>query len=135
MVNKLFRRNKLYLLRMTDGILVIEHLNVFNIVLIELSYVDIKITNEDKSINLLCSFPDSWDNLVVAIGSSKNALVLEDVVYSMLSEEMRRMNMEGSTKYALVVRGRPIYKNKGRFFGRKFKSKGRSKSPVQSTRR
>jgi hypothetical protein len=41
--------------------------------------------------------------------------------------------MEGSTKDALVVRGRPIDRDKGRFSGRKFKSKGRSKSLVQST--
>jgi hypothetical protein len=43
--------------------------------------------------------------------------------------------MEGLTKDALVVRGRPIDRDKGKFFGRKSKSKGRSKSLVQSTRR
>jgi hypothetical protein len=67
----------------------------------------------------------------VAIGSNTTTLALEDVVASMMLEEMRRKNMEGSTKYALVVRGRPIDRDKGRFFGRNFKSKGRSKSSVQ----
>jgi hypothetical protein len=43
--------------------------------------------------------------------------------------------MEGSTKYASVVRGRSIDKDKGTFFGTNFKSKGISKSPLQSTRR
>jgi hypothetical protein len=43
--------------------------------------------------------------------------------------------MEGSTKDALVVRGRLIDRDKGIFSSRNFKSKGRSKSPVQSTRR
>jgi hypothetical protein len=51
----------------------------------------------------------------MAIGSNTTTLVLEDVVSSLLSEEMRRKNMEGSTKYALVVRGRPIDRDKGRF--------------------
>jgi hypothetical protein len=69
----------------------------------------------------------------MAIGSNTTTLVLEDVVSSLLSEEMRRKNMEGSTKDALVVRGRPVDRDKGRFSGRKFKSKGRSKSLVQST--
>jgi hypothetical protein len=73
--------------------------------------------------------------LVRAIGSNSTTLVLEDVVASLLSEEMRRNNMEGSTKDALVVRGRPVDRDKGKFSDRKSKSKGRSKSHVQSTRR
>jgi hypothetical protein len=54
--------------------------------------------------------------------------MLEDMVASLISEEMRRKNMEGSTKYALVVRGRLVDRYKGRFSGRKHNSKGRSKS-------
>jgi hypothetical protein len=135
LVNKLFLRKKLYLLRMSDGSSVTEHLNVFNTIISQLSSVDIKITEEEKCISLLCSFPDSWDSLVMAIGSNTTTLVLEDVVASLLSEEMRRKNMEGSTKDALVVRGRPVDRDKGKFSGRKSKSKGRSKSLVQSTRR
>jgi hypothetical protein len=38
--------------------------------------------------------------------------------------------MEGSTKDPLVVRGRLIDIDKGKFSSRKFKSKGRSKSLV-----
>jgi hypothetical protein len=97
--------------------------------------VDIKITEEEKCISLLCSFPDSWDSLVMAIRSNTTTLALEYVVASLLLEEMRRKNMEGSTKDALVVRGRLVDKDKDKFSGKKSKSKGRSKSPVQSTRR
>jgi hypothetical protein len=43
--------------------------------------------------------------------------------------------MEGSTKDALVVRGRPVDRDKGKLSNRNSKSKGRSKSHVQSTRR
>jgi hypothetical protein len=67
--------------------------------------VDIKITKEEKCISLLCSFPDSWDRLVVVIRSNATTLSLEYMVSSLFSEEMRRNNMEGSTKDALVVRG------------------------------
>jgi hypothetical protein len=45
------------------------------------------------------------DSLVMAIGSNTTTLMLEDVVGSMLSKEMRRKNVEGLTKDALVVRG------------------------------
>jgi hypothetical protein len=131
----MFLIKKLYLLRMSDGSSVTKHLNVFNTVLSQLSYVDIKITDEEKCISLLCSLPDSWDSLVVVIGSNTTTLALEDVVASLLSEEIRRKNMEGSTKDALVVRGRPVDRDKGRLSGRKFKSKGRSNSQVQSARK
>jgi hypothetical protein len=126
---------KMYLLRMSDGSSVTENLNVFNTIINQLSSVDIKITEEEKCINLLCSLPDSWYSLVMAIGSNITTLSLEDVVASLLLEEMRRNNMEGSTKYALVVRGRLIDKDKGKFFGRKSKLKGRYKSHVHSMRR
>ena len=133
LVNKLFLRNKLYLLRMSDGSSVTRHLNAFN-TLSQLSFMDIKITQEEKCISLLCSFPNSWDSLVVAIESNTTTLSLEDVVSYLLSEEMRRKNMEGSTKYAFVVRGRLVKRDKGKLSGRKSKSKGRSKSTVQSTK-
>jgi hypothetical protein len=56
------------------------------------------------------------------------------MVASLLLEEMRMKNMEGSTKDALVVRGRPIDKDKFKFSGRNSKSKGRFKSLVHSTK-
>jgi hypothetical protein len=70
--------------------------------------VYIKINDEEKCINLLCYFPDSWDSLVMSIGSNTTTLALEDVVASLLLKEMRRKNMEGLTKYSLVVRGRLV---------------------------
>jgi hypothetical protein len=130
MVNKFFLRNKLYLLRMSDGSSVTEHLNVFNTIISQLSSVDIKIIKEEKCIILLCSLLDSWDSLVMAIWSNTTTLALEDVVSSLLLKEMRRKNMEGSTKDDLVVRGQPVDKGKGKLSGRKCKSKGRYKSLV-----
>jgi hypothetical protein len=53
LVNKLFLRNKLYNLRMTDGDSVIDHLKAFNNVVSQLVYVEIKISDEDKCMSLL----------------------------------------------------------------------------------
>ena len=75
---------------MEDEDFVTEHLNAFNTLVSQLGYVNIKIVEEDKCITLLCSLPNSWYNLFVAIGSTtKSTLKYEDVVASLLSEEMR----------------------------------------------
>ena len=51
--------------------------------------VDIKITKEEKCISILRSLLDSWDSPLVAIGSNNTTLKIDDVVASLLSEEMR----------------------------------------------
>eukprot|EP00253_Pinus_taeda_P003388 PITA_03388 len=90
LVNKLFLWKKMYNMKMKYGDSVTEHLNAFNTVISQLASVDIKISDEDKSINLLCSLPDSWDSLVIAIGSNATALQFDEIVSSLLTEEMRR---------------------------------------------
>ena len=94
-MNKLFLRKKLYNLRIKDGDSVTEHMNAFNTVVSQLSSIDIKISDEDKCISLLCSLPESWDSLVIAIGCNTTTLNFYDIVSALLSEEMRRRNMEG----------------------------------------
>jgi hypothetical protein len=79
----------MYNLRMIDGDSVTKHMNSFNTVVSQLLFVEIKISDEDKCIGLLFSLPDSWDSLVVAIGSNTTTLSFDDVVSSLLSEEMR----------------------------------------------
>jgi hypothetical protein len=122
-------------LRMSEDNSMTENLNVFNTIISQLYFVDIKITKEEKCVILLCSLPNSWDILVLDIEINSTTLALEYMVSSLLSEEMRRKNMEGSTNDELVVRGRPIDIDKGIFSGRNSKSKGRSKSSTQSMRR
>jgi hypothetical protein len=134
LVNKLFLRKKLYNLRMRDGDSVAKNLNAFNTVVSQLVYVEIKIPYEDKCISLLCSLPNLWDSLVVAIGSNTNSLKFEEVVSSLLSEEMRRKNMEGHNTYALFARGRSQERNRSNFSSGISKSKGRSKSPGKFVR-
>jgi hypothetical protein len=69
---------------MCDGISVTGHLNAFNTIISQLSFVDIKIIEEEKCIILLYSLQESWDSLVVAIGINATTLVLEDMVASLL---------------------------------------------------
>jgi hypothetical protein len=129
LVNIMFLWKKLYNIRMKDGDWVTDHLNAFNIVVSQLLYVDIKIYNEYKCISLFFSLPDSWDSLVVAIGSNTTTLSFNDAVSSLLSEEMRQMNIEGQRTDALFSRGGSQEINRSKSSSGRSKSKGRSKSP------
>jgi hypothetical protein len=121
---------------MEDGDSMTEHLNAFNTLVSQLGYVNIMIVEEDKCITLLCSLPDSWDNLVVAIGSTtQSTLKYEDVVASLLSEEMRRKGMDGHSTNALFIRGHTQDMNPSNPLGWTSKSIGRSKSPGKSLRK
>jgi hypothetical protein len=96
LVNKMFLQKKFYHLRLEDGDFVTEHLNAFNTLVSQLVSVNITIAEVDKCITLLCSLRDSWDNLVVAIGSTtQSTLKYEDVVSSLLSGYMRWKRMDG----------------------------------------
>eukprot|EP00253_Pinus_taeda_P017377 PITA_17377 len=94
-----------------------------------LSSVDIKILDEDKCISLLSSLPDSWDSLVIAIGSNATALQFDEIVSALLTEEMRRKNMDNQNGDALSVRGRSQNRNKNKSSSGRSKSRGRYKSP------
>ena len=76
LVNKLFLQNKLFHLRMDENDTVTEHLNVYNTLVSQITSVGIKMAEEDKCITLLCSLPDSWDNLIVTIGNASQATVV-----------------------------------------------------------
>ena len=72
-----------------------EHLNAFNIVISQLLSMDIKIIVEEKCISLLCSLPNSWNNLVILIGRNNATLNINNVVAALLLEELRRKTMKG----------------------------------------
>ena len=44
---------------MDDNDTVTEHMNGYNTLVIKITFVGIKMVEEDKCITLLCSFPDS----------------------------------------------------------------------------
>jgi hypothetical protein len=68
--------------------------------------MEVKFKDEDKVITLLCSFPESWDNVVTSISfSSTKVLDYDSVVGALLAEEMRRKSSkETSTSEAMVIK-------------------------------
>lgn len=127
LVNKLFLRKKLYSLIMEEGGSIADHLNAFNMLVAQLNSVGVKIDDQECCMLVLCSLPDSCDHLVMAVGSTTTTFKMEDVVASLLSEEMRRKPFE-MAKEALVARCRPTEKGKKKDKKVKSKSLGRSNS-------
>jgi hypothetical protein len=98
---------------MKEGTKVDDHLNTFNTLIVQLTSMEVKFEDEDKVITLLCSFPESWDNLVTSISfSSTDVLDYDSVVGALLAEEMRRKSSkETSTSEVMLIKGRTIEKN------------------------
>lgn len=67
--NKVFLMKKLYNIKMKEGASVVEHFNAFNIITNHLASVKIILDDEIKDILLMCSMPDNWKNLIVAMST------------------------------------------------------------------
>jgi len=68
----------------------LEHLSFFNKVISELLAVDIKIDEEDKTI-LLSSLLQSYDHIVTIMLYGTETLILEEVMSTLLFNEIRKM--------------------------------------------
>jgi hypothetical protein len=89
--NKVFLMKRLFNMKMSEGGSVADHLNEFNTVTNQLSSVKVDFDDEVRALLILCSLPESWNGLVMAVSnsvSSSNTLKFDDVVGVILSEEM-----------------------------------------------
>jgi hypothetical protein len=101
-------KRQLYNLQIKEGTQIVDHLNVFNTLICQLSSMYVKYEDEDKEVTLFCSFPESWYHLVTSMWFiSTNSIDYDIVVGALLSKEMRRRSSkETSTAEAMVVIGR-----------------------------
>ena len=90
---------------MDEGTTVADHLNVFNMVIAQLTSIGVFVSEEEHSMLLLCSLPDSWDHPVMAIRSTTTQLKMDEVSVALLSKEMQRKSYEVA-KEALIAQGR-----------------------------
>jgi len=90
--NKVFLMKHLFNVKMSEGGSVIDHLNEFNTVTSQLSFVGVTFDDEFRALLFLCSFQESCNGLVMVISNSisrYSTLKFNDVVVVILSEEMR----------------------------------------------
>ena len=81
---------QLYGLCTIERTAVLEHLNFFNNVINELLAFDAKIDEEDKALILLNSLSESYDHIVTITLYDKKTLILEEVISTLLSNEIRK---------------------------------------------
>jgi hypothetical protein len=115
--NKVFLMKRLFNMKMSEGGSVADHLNDFNTVTNQLSFVKVDFDDEVRALLILCSLPERWNGLVMAVSnfvSGSNTLKFDDVVGVILSEEMRRKSTGETSGNALNMENRGRQKDRGK---------------------
>jgi len=108
MVNKLYLKSKLFSMKMKEGESIIEHLNSFNLLLSQLASVDVEVNEEDKCILLLCSLPESWENVILSITTNLTNLKLDTLVLVFAIPTLDFVLLSRSLRIALRLFFRPL---------------------------
>lgn len=61
---------------MEEGISITDHIDIFNKIILDLQDLNVKIDDEDKAMNLLCSLSSSYEHLIVTYGRQTLTVVV-----------------------------------------------------------
>ncbi|CAL1370653.1 unnamed protein product [Linum trigynum] len=89
LTNKLHMKQRLFSLRMEEGMPPRNHLDQLNTILLDLWNIDVKVDYEDAVLILLVSLPQSYENFVDSFIVGKDSLSLEDVRSALHTREVR----------------------------------------------
>ena len=123
--NKVHLMKKLFNLKMAENASVAQHLNEFNTITNQLSFVEIDFDDEIHALIVLASLPNSWEAMRMAISNSigKEKLKYNDIQDLILAEEIRRRDASETSESdsALNLETRSIGSDRN-------SNRGRSKS-------
>ena len=90
--NKMHLMKKLFNLKIAENALVAQHLNEFNTITNQLSFVEIDFDDEIRALTVLASLPNIWEVMKMAISNStgKEKLKYNNIRDLVLAEEIRR---------------------------------------------
>jgi hypothetical protein len=87
LMNKLYLKQRVYGLKMEEGMDLRQHIIVFNQIIGDLKRVHVKFEDEDNALMLLNSLPTApiYENLVTILTWGKESLELEDIIGALLA--------------------------------------------------
>ena len=140
--NKVHLMKKLFNLKMVENASITQHLNEFNTITNQLSYVEIDFDDKIRALIVLAFLPNSWEAMRVAVSNStgKEKLKYNDIRDLILAEEIRRKDAGVSSRSGSTLnletrgRGNDRNSNQGRSKSRNSnqnRSKSRSGQQVQ----
>ena len=88
LTNKLLLKQRLFALRMKEGIKLRDYLDTLNSILRELRNIDVKLEDEDAAIIMLVSLPNSFENFLQSFIVGKDTVKLENVRSALHSREL-----------------------------------------------
>lgn len=92
-----------------------DHINEFNVITTQLSYIEISFEDEIKTLILLSSLPERWFATIAVVngllGSAK--LKLDDIQDLILSEDVRKRESGEYLGSALSTQGRGRSQRRG----------------------
>lgn len=81
-----------------------EHLDEFNKLIVDLENIDVKYSDEDQALVLLYSLPRSYEHMVDILQYGREEITLDEVVGALKSKEhKRRIEMESTSGYSLFM--------------------------------
>ena len=127
---------KLVRLRYQDGSSMAEHMNAFQGLIHQATLLEVPLTNEVLALFLLSSLPDSWETLVVTLGTAGpegKRLSLARVKSRLLDEEARRKDKDTSSDSKALLTESERGRQRNRSPQNREKSGTRSKSRGRPT--
>ncbi|KAL5824752.1 hypothetical protein ACOSQ3_020815 [Xanthoceras sorbifolium] len=133
LTNKLYKKQCLYSLRISEGTSLSSHIDEFESLIMDLQNLDVNIEDEDQALLLLCSLPSSYRHFRETMLYRKDTISLKDVKTALETKEKIDHDITGqssnSQAQGLYARGRPEQRGRSQDRG---KSRGKSKHKSKS---
>ena len=96
---------RLFNLQMFEGGFVADHINEFNMIVSQLSSMEINFEDEIKALILISSLLESWDTIVAAISSYRgsNKLKFDEIRDVVLNESIHKREIGDPSDNAVSV--------------------------------
>ena len=131
LASRLHLKQRLYLLRMSEGTSVKSHIDWFSSINMDLSNINVKIDDEDQALLLSCSLPSSYKNFRETILYGHESITMDVVKVDLFSKELMGREFPSTSESkgeSLTTRGRTSKHDSNGKKRNKFRSKSRKKN-------